>query len=218
MSIAIQPTASAPLDLSAVQPNRAESPEVWSRPMSRPASTDSFVDPPLTRESYRQSFASTNTLISSRDPIFVALRVLQQSMRQGAALRIPPSIFARDDDDPDAGLTHGQLAALVPSLTAMYSQMSSAANLLEIVLQRAKAVGTPSLDDDAQDAAAADFLLGGGEAPSHESLSQNGSHSASDSEIGEEAIEEKDEPKEARRAESTDDEVPLLVKHLSVQM
>ncbi|KAL8284158.1 hypothetical protein RQP46_004907 [Phenoliferia psychrophenolica] len=211
MSIAIQPAAAAPLDLSAMHPDEDGRPEVWQRSRSRPSSTDSAMDPPLSRASHRESYASTRTLISSRDPIFVALRVLQQTMRTGGSLSIPPSIFSSDEDDPNAGLTRGQLSALVPSLAALHGQMSSAANLLEIVLQRAKAVNSADRDEDAQDAAAVDFLLGGGDAPLTRSPA---SHSgSSDSGIGLGIGVEK----EAEGSSTDDDGFPLLVKHLSVQ-
>lgn len=242
ISIAIQPAA--PLDLTAVDGTQ----ETWAshpHPLKRSASSDSFVDPPLTRGSYRESFASNVTLGPSSDPIFLALRVLQQTMRQGAALRIPSSAFpysgastpstSPDHDAPlaaaDPGaLNQAQLHAILPTLMALQSQMASAATLLEIVLKRA--VPTSPADavaNDKDEAAAAEFFLG--EASSNhpaesETARAPGSSAASDSGIGEESLGSRKGGEETKssgedeysdaRTSSDDDAFPLLVKHLSI--
>ncbi|KAK4701044.1 hypothetical protein P7C70_g5192, partial [Phenoliferia sp. Uapishka_3] len=225
-SIAINPISAAPLRLSAVNSDTdspASIPEIWGQPLSRVASNDSFVDPPLSRRSHCESFASSRTLISSQDPIFIALRVLQQTMRQGASIKIPPSIFAPLDGEnsPEMGITRGQLEALVPSLSALHCQMTSAANLLDVVLKRARAAGNEE-GDSAEEAAAADFLLGGGGFSTRDVKSPddfgNGEPTALANEDLKDAKDEAQDTKEPDDpGEATDDDFPLLVKHLSVQ-
>lgn len=202
VSIAIQPAS--PLPFSNVLEQHFEG--NWSR---RP-SVDSFVDPPLSASGGGESGREDGLEIFPSDPIFEALHVLKQTMRQAASIPLDPTPFRTGEG---SAVRQDQLAALLPALRAMQNQMTSAAFLLDVVIRR---VAGEEDEEEEDEAGAAAYLLDG-----------SGSN-ASDSGIGEELKEKEDlkqevekeeseQESELERLEEEDEEpFPLLVRHLSI--
>mgnify|MGYP001587543641 FL=1 len=194
VSIAIQPASPLPYDALLEQHSEAN----WSR---RP-SVDSFVDPPLSASGGESGREDGHEIFPS-DPIFEALHALKQTMRQAASIPLDATPFRAAGEG--SGLRQDQLAALLPALKAMQSQMASAALLLDVVMRRI--IGTGDDRDEEEEAGAAAYLLDG-----------SGS-SASDSGIGEEPKEQEEDEREEEQEhleDSEEESFPLLVRHLTI--
>ena len=157
----------------------------------------------LFRSSGGESGREDGHEIFPSDAIFEALHALKQTMRQAASIPLDATPFRAAGEG--SGLRQDQLAALLPALKAMQSQMASAALLLDVVMRRM--IGTGDDRDEEEEAGAAAYLLDG-----------SGS-SASDSGIGEEPKEQEEDEREEEQEhleDSEEESFPLLVRHLTI--
>ncbi|ORY90177.1 hypothetical protein BCR35DRAFT_323672 [Leucosporidium creatinivorum] len=190
----------------------------------RPPSVDSAIDPPLS------GATGSEERFDAKDTIFVALRLLRRSMRATADLPIDAESLPEEDDM--GGISKGTIAALLPTLKGLQSQMREAANLIEVVVRLAEKGPASREQEDVKgeeqaEAFVVERMLGGeGQAAEkHEATADLGAESSvasgliiaeheTEEPLGEEDDEEEDELSKKRKSTDEESLFPLLVNEI----